>query len=443
MSSKNKVVWSEGMFLCPQHFQQQERYLESYIFRCVSSFTSFYWGFSTLELDLEALNLGTILVRRAKGMLPDGTPFDLNMDTTQLLALDFPAEAKNGLVCLVVPPLTESGESVIYEEDVSSASRFLAVPFNAEDANQVGSTAVDIQIGQPRYRLMLENDVPNGWIKMGMVYVVEQKTDKALRIDRDYIPPSLSCAGQESLSGFIRAVVGLLNQRGGALAERLTAGGQGRISEVSDFLLLMLINRWQTLIQHLEHIKVLHPERLYAHLLSLEGELASFSPSRRVTRQPVYLHDDLRETFQSLMIELRAALAVVLDRTVIRIDLQEHKYGVKMARVPDRALFDQASFVLAAHADLPVEQMQTQFPVQAKIGPIEKIRDLVNFQLPGIVLRPLPIAPRELPYNAGYNYFELDTGHDLWKELGKSAGMALYVAGEFPSLNLEFWAIRK
>ncbi|MCL2163294.1 MAG: type VI secretion system baseplate subunit TssK [Oscillospiraceae bacterium] len=443
MSNKNKVVWSEGMFLCPQHFQQQERYLESYTFRCVSSFVNYYWGFSTLELDTEALNLGTILVRHAKGVLPDGTPFDLNIDSTQPLAFDFPLDVKNGKVCLVLPPLIESVESVIYEEDTSSASRFLAIPFKTEDINQVGSTAVDIQIGQPRFKLMLENDVPHDWIKMGMVFVVERQADKVLRIDREYIPPTLCCGNQENLSGFICAIVGLLNQRGDALAERLAAGGQGRISEVGDFLLLMLINRWQTLMQHLEEIKTLHPERLYAHLLSLEGELASFSAARRVTRHPVYYHDDLRETYQSLMIELRRALALVLDRTVIRIDLQERKYGVKMARVPDRSLFDQASFVLAAHADLPVEQMQAQFPLQAKIGPVEKIRDLVNLQLPGIVLRPLPIAPRELPYNAGYNYFELDAEHDLWKELGNSAGMALYVAGEFPGLNLECWAIRK
>jgi len=30
MSGERKVVWTEGMFLRPQHFQQQERYLESF-----------------------------------------------------------------------------------------------------------------------------------------------------------------------------------------------------------------------------------------------------------------------------------------------------------------------------------------------------------------------------------------------------------------------------
>ena len=31
MSVYNKVVWSEGLFLRPQHFQQQDRYFERYV----------------------------------------------------------------------------------------------------------------------------------------------------------------------------------------------------------------------------------------------------------------------------------------------------------------------------------------------------------------------------------------------------------------------------
>jgi type VI secretion protein, VC_A0114 family len=143
------------------------------------------------------------------------------------------------------------------------------------------------------------------------------------------------------------------------------------------------------------------------------------------------------------MIELRQALSLVLDQTVIQIDLRERKYGIKTALISDKTLLHKASFVLAVHANLPAEQIRAQFPTQTKIGPVEKIRDLVNLQLPGVVIKPLPVAPRELPYNAGYNYFEIDTQHVLWKDLGRSAGLALHVAGDFPGLELLFWAIRK
>ena len=67
----------------------------------------------------------------------------------------------------------------------------------------------------------------------------------------------------------------------------------------------------------------------------------------------------------------------------------------------------------------------------------------VNVQLPGIPLKPLAVAPRQLPYHAGFTYFELERNSDYWKELRKSGGFAMHVGGDFPGLELELWAIRE
>ena len=73
---------------------------------------------------------------------------------------------------------------------------------------------------------------------------------------------------------------------------------------------------------------------------------------------------------------------------------------------------------------------------------VEKLRDLVNLQLPGIALKPLPVAPRQIPFHAGFNYFEMDRSGEMWKQLEKSGGLAMHIAGEFPGLEMECWAIR-
>jgi type VI secretion system protein ImpJ len=54
----------------------------------------------------------------------------------------------------------------------------------------------------------------------------------------------------------------------------------------------------------------------------------------------------------------------------------------------------------------------------------------------------VPVAPRQIPYHAGYVYFELDQSHELWGQLKTSGGIALHVSGEFPGLIMELWAIR-
>jgi type VI secretion system protein ImpJ len=78
-----------------------------------------------------------------------------------------------------------------------------------------------------------------------------------------------------------------------------------------------------------------------------------------------------------------------------------------------------------------------------KIGSVENIRELVTVQLPGIGLRPLPVAPRQIPFHAGNIYFELDKSSEYWGALENSGGFAMHVGGDIPGLNFEFWAIRR
>jgi type VI secretion system protein ImpJ len=59
-----------------------------------------------------------------------------------------------------------------------------------------------------------------------------------------------------------------------------------------------------------------------------------------------------------------------------------------------------------------------------------------------VPLHPAPVAPRQIPYHAGFVYFELDQSHELWTQLKSSGGIAFHVGGEFPALAMELWAIR-
>jgi len=135
-------------------------------------------------------------------------------------------------------------------------------------------------------------------------------------------------------------------------------------------------------------------------------------------------------------------LSTVLERNAVQIELVSRNHGVRMAVLADPDLARTANFVLAVNAQMPNEQLRTRFPAQSKVGPADRLRDLVNLQLPGITLRSLPTAPRQLPFHAGHHYFELDRGSELWKHLERSGTLALHVSGDFPALELELWAIR-
>ncbi|MNP71061.1 hypothetical protein D3C76_1673880 [compost metagenome] len=52
------------------------------------------------------------------------------------------------------------------------------------------------------------------------------------------------------------------------------------------------------------------------------------------------------------------------------------------------------------------------------------------------------MAPRDLPFHAGFSYFELDRRDAAWDCMKKANGFGFHIAGEFPGLELQFWAIR-
>ena len=72
MSRMDKVVWSEGMFLTPQLFQQADRYHESLLHFALGAGQPFPWGLMALDIDAERLVNGDFSLVRASGLMPDG-----------------------------------------------------------------------------------------------------------------------------------------------------------------------------------------------------------------------------------------------------------------------------------------------------------------------------------------------------------------------------------
>ena len=102
MNSFDKVIWSEGMFLRPQHFQQQERYLEQQLSARSLSATHYFWGFSELQLEPTALSQGRFAIKRARGVFKDGTNFWID-ESTSLEELEIPADISSEVVGLAIP----------------------------------------------------------------------------------------------------------------------------------------------------------------------------------------------------------------------------------------------------------------------------------------------------------------------------------------------------
>jgi type VI secretion system protein ImpJ len=443
MSAYNKILWSEGLFLRPQHFQQQGRFIERQLETRCFALRSHPWGCVELEFEGDLLSIGKLGVRRAIGVFPDGTPFRLPEDEPLPEPLDIGAQVRDETVFLALPVRQASSAEVDRSAAEDSVVRHTIREFEVRDvASDAGTTAL-LEVAPLRTRLMLSHEPLEGYARIPIAQVLERRADQRVLLDERFIPTVLDARAAPLLATFMTELQGLLHQRGEALAGRVSATGRGGAAEIADFLMLQAINRYEPLATHLVSGGLVHPEDLYRLYIAAAGELATFTAgSKRPTALPGYLHERLRESFEPVIAALRAALSVVLEQAAIAIPIETKRFGLSVATVGDRTLFGSAVFVLAARADMPSEELRKRFPAQLKIGPAERIVELVRLQLPGIALQPLPVAPRQIPFHAGYVYFELDQAGEMWGQLKTSGGVGLHVGGEFPGLKLEFWAVR-
>ena len=444
MSLHSKVVWSQGMFLLPHHFQQEGRHVEYALDMRLRATGAHAWGFFELALDQGMLAIGRIGITRASGILPDGTPFSIPTHDAQPMAFDVPADMRGELACLAVPLAREGVTQVGFGDDEAhELRRWRAGSEELRDHTNAADEPETVQTGALDLRIVRAKDAGDGYALLGLARVSERRSDNQVVLDPLYIAPQTRIDATQQLSAHATLLHGLIHQRTRAFASRMGQLSHG-VSEMADFLMLQSLNRAEPIFRQYTLVPSAHPRELYFACLQLAGDLATFTSDARIANEyPPYRHDDLHATFVPVVADLRRMLSTVLERNSVQIELVDRSHGVRTAVFPDPELARTASFVLAVNAQMPAEQLRMRFPAQSKLGPSDKLRDLVNLQLPGVALRSLPTAPRQLPFHAGFHYFELDRGGELWKQLEKTGSLALHVAGEFPGLELELWAIRQ
>ncbi|MCH7369625.1 type VI secretion system baseplate subunit TssK [Aeromonas sp. MR16] len=442
MSSRNRVIWREGLFIKPQHFQQQQRHSEYALHARLSALSDYFYGLQTLVINEDYLGFGRIALVGATGILPDGTVFNIPNDDVLPTPLEVTdASVANQKIYLALP-LSVSGVNEV-NQGGQVATRLQAHRHDVRDLHSEGGDVVSLEVGRVSLRLMLEREDRSAYASLAIARILDKRPDGGLVLDPNFMPCSISVSAIPTLKRFLGESAGLVAERARSLSQRIAAPGQQGVADVAEFMMLQLLNRAQPQLSHLARLGTLHPERLHEALVQICGELMTFTDESRLPPEfAAYRHDDQQLSFEPVMLALRQALSTVLSPRAVSIQLRKHQYGVMVAVVGESELMQSADFVLAVRARMPQEQLRKQLLQQTKVASSDKIRELISLQLPGIPLLPLPVAPRQLPYHAGYSYFQLDRQSPAWQMLAVGNTLAFHIAGDFPELDMQLWAIR-
>ena len=439
----HKVIWEEGLLLRPQHFQHSDRYYDHQLKTRTQMLGRYLWGFFRLEIDVQFLNMSKLVISHASGVLPDGSLFELGGDN-QPLALDIPPNTGQTPVYLALPLVTGNHIEARRTDHADVLSRYTRYEAQVADSNAGENAISPISCGRPDFRLLLgAQQSDQAWVKLQVCEIQDTTPDGVIRLNTQCVPTYLHTHCSGYVQSCLKEVISMLGHRAEKLAERIRSNGKVGGAEVGDFMMLQLINRTELLLRHYLDLEQVHPEALYRELLTLLGDLATFSSdTKRPRLESRYQHSDQGASFRKLMEAIRQVLSMVLEQHAIELILQARQYGIIVSPLHDHKLLGSASFVLAVSANCDSEELRQRLPAHLKVAPVERIRQLVNLHLPGFKIKPLPVAPRQIAFHANKTYFILELSSDDLAQLERSGGFAFHVSGEFSEIELNFWAIR-
>lgn len=440
----NKVIWSEGMFLRHEHFQQQDRYLESVvtISKKVEQGSHFY-GFSELELENDLLALGKIRLAKFAGSFPDGTAFHCRNNCALLEAIEIKKDTNNCIVYLCLPLQNSSQIEIDSQNAPEFLARYRIENTDVLDGNTSTNVPYNMTVGRLFVRLMLETQDRSQYACLAVAKIKEVSLSGEILLDKDFIPISINIKISSVVNQFLEKLCTAVSNRYDDLSSRLNRPERYETTYITDFMLLQALCRYQSLALYWYQSDYLHPEILYIELLKLQGDLAVFSQQTNDLKKfTMYQHQNLQATYAPLMELILDGLLSVLNQRAIQLELLEQESGRYVAKTGDWAHLKTTEIVVAVKADMPTEHLHQAFINQIKIAPAEFIDQLITSHLPGIGGTFLTVTPPELPYHSGYSYFKLNKNSELYREIAASIGLSVHIGGYFPNLDLTVWVIK-
>lgn len=449
MDTLQKVLWHEGMFLTPVHFQQSDRAQEAERRLLALAVQPLLRGFVQLTIDAEALTNQSFTLRAATGIFPDGTVFDLPasdvLPEARHLAAAFDGRRERLEVHLALPALTPGGALCDSPEAPSATPvRYHRRAVTIRD-EVPGGAERPITTLSKGISLRFAHEGLDGFTSLKVAEVVRQAAGGYALADT-YIPSVVSLQASPVLLRLLRRLADIVSARAADLSQSRRQRTQGlvefSVSETANYFLLHTVNGALPGLLHLLDQPQAHPERLYRELSRLAGQLLTHASDGHPRDLPPYRHDDLAGTFLALDQRLRGLLETHIASRYTPLPLTRAASGIHSARLTE-AVLDGHRLYLSVLSSAPSDKIIQQTPIKAKIGAGARVSQLIAQALKGVPLTYLAVPPAEIPSQPGTSYFELQRAGDEWAQVVESRSLAIYLPPDFTDLKMEFMAVKE
>lgn len=448
MSAAAKVLWGEGLFLRPQHFQRQDMYHESRLAEMSRLLHPYAWGIKRLKIDRDALSAGTLRLLEVQAVFPDGEVYTApeTDDLPPPVRLEEIATTSGSWVfSLGLPLMREYGSNFTADETVvGNAVRYRQAEESAPD---LFTNAVEAEVSVLRRipRLLAPTDPADRFVTLPVARVRKTSTG-GYEIDPTFIYPVLGVDSHIHLYAMLRRLLDTLQAKCAALYGHHREPSKNiiefRSGDTASFWLLHTASSAFAELAHLFHHPSLHPERLYQAMLHLAGGLLTFSNSYRLEDLPPYDHADPGPTFLKLDNMIRELIDTVISARYLAISLTEVKPSFHLGRIESDKLTN-AAYYLGVAADMPPAELVEMVPTRVKLGAPDDVDKIVLSAMPGVRLQAAPQVPAAVPVRPGMYYFGIEPHGPLYERMLQSQSIMIYVPDGFREIKLQLFGVTK
>lgn len=348
----NRVHWTEGMILLPQHFHLSDNYVDAVTRVAMMNSRPFFWGVRSIEVDSTMLAEGVLRLVGFEGIFPDATPVTIGglQDDTASSSVESVSISLNELS---ISPNNPTLVSVaICRENPKSASDFDGDLKRYSSVNK-GSVAdatnpeslAQVVVIQPVLRLVLnENMSPN---HVGFpICRIEKSLDGTFKL-LPFIPPILRFSydrgSADTLVSRVIAVITDARTKAAHIRNLVMGRRSGRLNLDEQRRKVFRLSADLPTLESKLHAD-LPPFDVYSALLSYAAGLSEISENLVVPSFKPYLHNNLLYSFNEVLSFIEGVIAAIrLDFEAL--SFEETEAGYLLCNLSDREL--QHSLVLS------------------------------------------------------------------------------------------------
>ena len=452
MDKSYKILWYEGMNLDPHHFQQWDRFILNNQNFKIGAIKANAWGLLSIGIDQDALVNGNFKLLNCRGILSDGLIFQIpdwdTLPASRAFTKEFSSTQESLGVYLAISGERTGAQNFSLDDSASKRpTRYSLDQININDEN-TGASERDVSIAKSNFKIVFESESIEDLSVIKIAEIVRSAEGEFI-LSKDYIPPSLDVKASDNLSVLLRRIFELLITRGSALRKRRRQLSDGNMemtpNDMPIFWLLYTVNAYIPMLsQYLSEGNV-HPIDVYGSLLSLVGQLSTFSGDENILPQdlPQYNHTNSAAGWQKIEKNLMQLLGDITPaKNYIQIELEKKGETIFVGQVKDAAILKTSKFFLVCSSDSLDEKLVSELPLKLRIASPEVIKQVLSSATPALPIKYVPRPPAGVSVQPQSSYFRLEKDGQFWKAIENSKTFVIYKPSEFSAVQLELIAVK-